>query len=807
MHLRLVLLAVGLSASTHAAAQTDLYAIDTVRTIEITAPSNWRTLMANNYSSQALIKVDVTIDGVTYKDCGARHRGFSSYRFLPRGKEDKRPWKILLDEFVADQDVQGYSTLNLNNNIWDPSLVREVAGFEFFRKFIPAPKSCYCWVRVNNEDLGLFTNTQQVNKDFLKEHFRDRSGNRYRGDRTQSGTSYNDSALIWLGNNLSRYQAAYELKTENGQLSAWTGLIHAIDKLNNTANAQLATEVPKVLDVDNALRFIGVANTTVWLDSYLGRVCKNFYLYEDPFHGRFSLQPWDLNNGFGGLTFGLGTTGAQRMAPFYQENNSSSPRPVFSQLVKVPAWRARYLAHLRSMRDEMTWAKMDKRMTELRNLIRPHLQRDAKRIYSMTWFDDALTRSINVGFVTVPPLQPFFQGREAFLASHAELNRPAPDLSALARSVPSPSAQDRVWITAKVSGVAATAVTLHYRVRGPFIEAVMHDDGQHGDGQAGDGVYGAAIPPQPGFAEVEYWVSANRDLSNGGGMRLLPATGSYRAPGYRVRPVAQGPIRISELVADNETGIRDNMGETEDWIELRNDSNAAQVIGGMYLTDNASELSKWQLPANLSIPAYGRIIIWADDETQQGSLHASFKLSKDGEEVALVAADGTTVLDWVEFGPQLDDVSTGRPDGRDDLLVTFPAPTPGAPNRPTPCGYLAYRGADPSSAEFVLAGTGQPKPGQNMGYALSGAAPGRNGLLFAGRAAALEVPGLGALLLDPLAMLPLGSLSTDAQGAAAFNLTLPNNPSLAGKQISVQAAVDAPGGIALSNGVWSVVCQ
>ena len=103
--------------------------------------------------------------------------------------------------------------------------------------------------------------------------------------------------------------------------------------------------------------------------------------------------------------------GVARMPPFYRENDFNNPRPLFSQLVQIPKWRAAYLAHMRTMLKEFSWAKMGARIDELRKLIRPYLQADSKRIYSMQQFDDSLIRAINVGFVTVPPLQPFFQDR------------------------------------------------------------------------------------------------------------------------------------------------------------------------------------------------------------------------------------------------------------------------------------------------------------------------------------------------------------------------------------------------------------
>jgi hypothetical protein len=60
-----------------------LYEIDTIRTIEVTVTPNWRTEMENNYASKTYIKATIKIDGKVYTDVGVRHKGYSTYHFLP----------------------------------------------------------------------------------------------------------------------------------------------------------------------------------------------------------------------------------------------------------------------------------------------------------------------------------------------------------------------------------------------------------------------------------------------------------------------------------------------------------------------------------------------------------------------------------------------------------------------------------------------------------------------------------------------------------------------------------------------------
>jgi hypothetical protein len=93
----------------------------------------------------------------------------------------------------------------------------------------------------------------------------------------------------------------------------------------------------------------------------------------------------------------------------------------------------------------------------------------------------------------------------------------------------------------------------------------------------------------------------------------------------------------------------------------------------MYLTDDPANPTRWRIPAGTTVAAGGYVLIWADGDTGDDGLHANFKLSADGEAVALFDTDGVTQIDHVSFGPQRTDVSFGRyPDGTGEFrfLVT-----------------------------------------------------------------------------------------------------------------------------------------
>lgn len=122
-------------------------------------------------------------------------------------------------------------------------------------------------------------------------------------------------------------------------------------------------------------------------------------------------------------------------------------------------------------------------------------------------------------------------------------------------------------------------------------------------------------------------------------------------------------IVINEFVADNGTVLQDEDGDFSDWIELTNTSQAAVNLSGWYLTDNANNLTKWEFPSTTIQPNEFLIIFASNkDRAIAGSeLHTNFGLSKNGEYLALVNPDGSTIEH--EYSPnfpaQLEDISYG----------------------------------------------------------------------------------------------------------------------------------------------------
>ena len=86
---------------------------------------------------------------------------------------------------------------------------------------------------------------------------------------------------------------------------------------------------------------------------------------------------------------------------------------------------------------------------------------------------------------------------------------------------------------------------------------------------------------------------------------------------------------------------------------------------------------------DISLAPGGFALFWADGSPALGEYHASFKLSKEGEEIGLYDKD-LLMVDTLSFGLQSNDVSRGRKSDGAIEIVFFNVPTPGRSNNATP---------------------------------------------------------------------------------------------------------------------------
>ncbi|PIX35477.1 MAG: hypothetical protein COZ59_06240, partial [Bacteroidetes bacterium CG_4_8_14_3_um_filter_31_14] len=137
---------------------------------------------------------------------------------------------------------------------------------------------------------------------------------------------------------------------------------------------------------------------------------------------------------------------------------------------------------------------------------------------------------------------------------------------------------------------------------------------------------------------------------------------------------AYGQIYINELMSSNASVYRDPYTLLySDWFELYNADSVDVNLKGYFLTDNLDNPCKYRIVDNYIVYAGQYIIFWADGGNWWA--HTNFKLSSDGELVALFSPD-TTLIDLVRYGSIIPDISYGKKNDGSFNWMYFSVPTP-----------------------------------------------------------------------------------------------------------------------------------
>jgi hypothetical protein len=653
---------------------------------------DWESELADFYRTDVMVPATLTVDSVEHEGIGVSFRGNSSFFTLSDGQ--KRSLNLAVDYSDDTRDLYGYRTINLLNAHSDASFLREVVYNHIARNYTPAPKANFVHLVINSASWGIYINVQQFNKDFTKEWFGSRGGIRWKvpaGSRRGLGY-YGESADEYTG---------FELKS-NVDRSAMVALIKTIRQLNEIPIEQLDVKLDAALNLDRALWLLALDNVLLDIDGYHTRG-SDFVMYQELPSHRLHVLPYDSNETFrfadggGGAFSGPSgaapprsnsqqavATGSFELSPF--EGKGNSELPLASRLLENPRLRARYVAHVRTLRDQwLDWENIGPVIEKYHNLISEEVARDARKLYPSQAFDDSI--DINgTGRRPTPGLRRFVEGRREYLDSIAELNVPHASITKLTHGLraESPMGSRSIRVAAQLSSQAEQAeeVWLHYAttMNGRFRSLAMADDGQHADGAASDNVWGGEIPPQELGATVKYYVEARTALSLGTTV-FEPASTEVGAVRVYIEPTSDpDAVVINEVLPSNRQTLKDSAGDYDDWIELHNTSKQTALLTGMYLTDTLRSPRKWKFPAGTSIGPNEYLIVWADEEKKEEGLHANFKLAKQDEAVYLIDSDerGNLILDSLKWGNLRPDVAFGRrKNGKKVPMV----PTPNGENR------------------------------------------------------------------------------------------------------------------------------
>jgi spore coat protein H len=354
-----------------------------VHNLYITFPyPNFYDSLINTNVTDVYLKVNILFNNEAFNDVGIKVKGNSSFN----NPSQKKSFKLDFNEYVQGQDIHGLKKLNFNNSFKDPSFMREKLANDFLIDHgIPAPRSTYCNVYMNNQLWGIYTIIEEIDDEFCNHWFGSNDGNLFKGD------PHGD--LRWKGSSTqSLYETEYELKN-NSTANDWSDLISLIDVINNTPNANLPSLLDTKMNTALFMKQWAALNMFSSLDSYIGSG-HNYYLYHDTVTDKFQWIAWDNNEAFGSFKNSLSTTQLKNLDIYFLNNPTS--KPLCNNMLLNSAYKNMYNSAYCELKSDFNNTYFDPKIDSIKNIIQQNVYNDPKKFYSNTMFDSSFNYDLTL---------------------------------------------------------------------------------------------------------------------------------------------------------------------------------------------------------------------------------------------------------------------------------------------------------------------------------------------------------------------------------------------------------------------------
>lgn len=581
----------------------------------------------------------------------------------------KKSYRINFDGVDPSQEWQGLEKLNLIGLQNDPSLLRSKLCHDAFRQAgVFSAQTAFTRLYINGEYMGVYQIQEHLDEEFCKLYF----------DQQGDGNLYKctyPATLAYLGTNPDLYKFAnwgtrhYDLKT-NEWRDDYSDLARLIAVINTTAVSNLPCELPKVFDVHTYLKTMAIDVLTGNWDNYIYNK-NNFYLYHHQLSDQFVYMPYDLDN-----TLGIDWVNIDWAARDpYTWQPSDDDRPLFERILLVPEYRQLFTNYL------VEYAQTFLSATEVaaaasawQSMIEEAALEDDYRTVDFGFDDNAFLEAITSawgGHVDYG-IATFANTRAEFISFQADPVTTIPTrVHWLNHPVITGENNTTVTIMAFIEPSSEIDFELQISTDNTTFTpmSLFNDAGANGDDVAGDGLYTAQFENTFASDQLYYRLTMSDGTTFPCAAKMMwltsPTTG----------------IMINEVMTQNSTVWSDESGEFDDWVELYNSSENDINLSGYFLTDDIENPNAFPLPA-VTLNAGEFLIVWLDNDMEQGPLHATFGMGSSNNFLWLLRTQTGTLRIQDGFSPCLSgpDQSVERLiDGGQEVASTLD-PTPGYSN-------------------------------------------------------------------------------------------------------------------------------
>jgi hypothetical protein len=607
---------------------------------------------------------DETLDSV-----GFRLRGNTSR------VAEKKSFKLDINYFEQGRSFYGVEKLNLNGEHNDPSIIRSKICWDLYRDLgMITSRSTHVAVYINDEFYGLYISVEHIDDEFLEKNFSDDSGNLWKciwpADLTYRGGDPEDYHPYYDD------ERPYTLKTNKDSYD-FSQLARLIGIINQTPDGEFADSLEAVLDVAGVLKYFAMnVLTGGWDDYWFLR--NNYYLYHHPSENRFHWIPYDYDNTLGIDWFEIDWTNSD---PFNFPVIDGDGRPLAERLMEHDEYRDLYAHFIDFISTNIfELSHWEERMDNLKVNMDPWAETDEYRTYDYGFtiadYHGSFSSDHYENLHVKRGIKEFANLRMGSLPNPLPFTQASPVVYDFSWAPTIPFSDDSIFVSASIFGSAGLQLVEIYFYESPESEPENFP------------MIFTPVPDTKIVEESDLWTGAIPPFTGSAGYFQIYCEDSNGQSNLfpRDEPVeiivsgfGGNEFALNEFLSSNDTTNTDESGENDDWLELYNTGTESEDIGGLYLTDNVDNLTKWMIPDGTVIQPQGFLLFWCDEDQDQGELHTNFKLSAGGEFLALVNVDGVTILDSITYGDQSTDISYGRVfDGSNNW--DFLSPTPGSTN-------------------------------------------------------------------------------------------------------------------------------
>ena len=149
--------------------------------------AQWEDLLENALSEE-YYPCDITVNGTAYENVGVRAKGNTSLSMVVSSDSDRYSFKISFDEYMSGQNLDGLSSLILNNCYSDATMMKEAVCYDMFN-FLGADASLYNYAKIsiNGEYWGVYLALEPVNEEFAIRNYGLDYGQLYKPDSMEMG--------------------------------------------------------------------------------------------------------------------------------------------------------------------------------------------------------------------------------------------------------------------------------------------------------------------------------------------------------------------------------------------------------------------------------------------------------------------------------------------------------------------------------------------------------------------------------------------------------------------------------------------